>query len=331
MVLWNNATVNKAIEWINDLETKTGTNTLDALTTAYEDINTNTVVLITDDICDQEPHVVLNQVSVISRGRPCHCIYVNSGKNEDKGAIDFLQNLSMSTNGFFKMVNVGRFGIEKIVTISAPRITTSIQFLSSANLIYSPLNLPTSSSLTTTTTATANFAPSQSMTTSLSNESIRSSSQVTANSNAQSACYLVPTQSLIDQVSKDKIESNCSSHIQTAAHLLINQPVVARVELDGYFYRGKVVEQVVGDTFTVQFALNGKNEIVQKTPLYDIIHYEDAVRHPIQLNDFVLAYVDGKRKYGPAVVLSGFEVRGQEMCSYQTSRSPVGHRPRVRV
>ena len=37
MVLWQSATVNKAIDWIRDLETKTGTNTLDALLTAFQD------------------------------------------------------------------------------------------------------------------------------------------------------------------------------------------------------------------------------------------------------------------------------------------------------
>ena len=127
MVLWQSATVNKAIDWIKDLDTKTGTNTLDALLTAFQDESCHSIVLVTDDIPDQEPYTVLNQISLISRGRPVHCIYILNGREEDRSAVEFLQNLSQVTRGSFKIVNVGRFGIEKITPINSTDLTTSVQ------------------------------------------------------------------------------------------------------------------------------------------------------------------------------------------------------------
>jgi hypothetical protein len=67
MVLWNQATVGNAVNWIKDLETKTGTNTLDALVAAFQDSNAHSVVLVTDDISDQDPFTVLNEVDNLSK------------------------------------------------------------------------------------------------------------------------------------------------------------------------------------------------------------------------------------------------------------------------
>lgn len=60
--------IERACEWVRQLECKTGTNTLDALVRALEDEKTTAVCLLTDDLCDQQPYVVLNRVSQISRG-----------------------------------------------------------------------------------------------------------------------------------------------------------------------------------------------------------------------------------------------------------------------
>ena len=65
--------------------------------------------------------------------------------------------------------------------------------------------------------------------------------------------------------------------------------------------------------FTIQFGPNthGKYRdcFYQDTAIYDIIHYEDAIRHPIRDNDKVLALVDGVERYAPAEVMEGFEKR----------------------
>ena len=64
----------------------------------------------------------------------------------------------------------------------------------------------------------------------------------------------------------------------------------------------------------VQFGPNNhgkfKDCFYQDTAIYDIIHYEDTMCHPINNNDKVLALIDGAEKYAPAEVLEGFEKRG---------------------
>ena len=126
-VLWNSATVNNAINWIKDLETKTGTNTLDALMTAFQDPNCHSVVLVTDDLPDQDAYSILNQISVVSRGRPVHCIYILNGNEEDRSALQFLQNLATITRGTLKIVSIGRFGVEKISPLNLFDLTSTLQ------------------------------------------------------------------------------------------------------------------------------------------------------------------------------------------------------------
>ena len=142
MVLWNTATVNSCINWITDLETKTGTNTLDALITSFHDNNTNAVVLVTDDLPDQDAYTILDQVSQYSKGRPVHCIYISSSREDDQAAIEFLQNLATITRGSFKIVTIGRFGVEKITPICSFDAVTTFQL---ANLALNASGYPNSS------------------------------------------------------------------------------------------------------------------------------------------------------------------------------------------
>ena len=66
---------------------------------------------------------MLEQVSLASRGRAVHCVYVNvsdrrrESEHEDTRVIEFLQNLATLTKGSFKIVTVGRYGVERITPI----------------------------------------------------------------------------------------------------------------------------------------------------------------------------------------------------------------------
>jgi len=126
-VLWNKATVNSCIDWIKDLETKTGTNTLDAILTAFSDEKCHAACLVTDDIPDQEPYMVLNQVSMIANGRPVHCIYVLNGREEDRTTTEFLQNMAQITQGSLKIVDCDRHGILKITPIGCYDAPSCVQ------------------------------------------------------------------------------------------------------------------------------------------------------------------------------------------------------------
>lgn len=148
MVLWNTATVNSALDWIRDLESKTGTNTLDALTLAFQDAHTHSVVLVTDDIPDQDPYLVLNQVSQMARGRPVHCIYITTNnREEDRSALEFLQNLATITKGSFKIVSIGQNGaIDRITPIGSVDSSTLNQL---SNLTINSLSAIPSSAMAT--------------------------------------------------------------------------------------------------------------------------------------------------------------------------------------
>ncbi len=124
---------------------------MDALLTAFQDTMTHGVVLVTDDICDQDPFSLINQVSQVARGRPVHCIYITTSgmsrgerDDEDQAAIQFLQNLSTVTRGSFKIVSIGRFGIDKITPVSSPSDLCTVYQL--ANLTRASLNLNEGSS-----------------------------------------------------------------------------------------------------------------------------------------------------------------------------------------
>ncbi|XP_040417046.1 trichohyalin-like isoform X2 [Cygnus olor] len=100
-----------------------------------------------------------------------------------------------------------------------------------------------------------------------------------------------------------------------ASSFLRGARVLARKEADGYYYLGHVAQEVKGsrERFVIEFdkscALKGKVELrMQETPLYDILHYEDARRQPLAPGDRVLAPWEAKaERFGPGTVLKVME------------------------
>ena len=117
MVMCTPQTVAVAKDWIEKLDVKTGTNTLDALMTAFRDPSCDAVCLVTDGHPDQHPTDILDSVSYVAQNRPVHCIYIYTGEPEPS-ASEFLQDLAMETYGSFHVVAVTLHGsIEKITPI----------------------------------------------------------------------------------------------------------------------------------------------------------------------------------------------------------------------
>ncbi|XP_032913261.1 trichohyalin-like [Catharus ustulatus] len=96
-----------------------------------------------------------------------------------------------------------------------------------------------------------------------------------------------------------------------ASRVLRGARVLARRETDGFYYLGRIVQELKGtrEGFLIEFdqscALKGKVQCGwQETPLYDILHYEDARRHPLAPGDRVLAPWEAPAKrFGPGTVL----------------------------
>jgi hypothetical protein len=345
-VLWNPATVNNAVEWIKDLETKTGTNTLDALLLAFDDPTTHSIVLVTDGIPDQEPYILLNQISMVSRGRPIHCIYISATREDDKGAIQFCQNLSTITRATFKIVSVGRFGVEKITPMSTYDLCTAFQLsnmtlnasfpVNYSNSLHLSSNLNPIISSTLTYPKMVSAEPSTLVYPSLvacPRILVTTDGRIPLKSIAWSRYRPVKVLHNGNVIGLTAVESSLPAfkdiaYSPDAGSLLISKTVLARSDIDGYYYRGKIISQILAHRFMIELGptANGKykDSYYQDTAIYDIIHYEDAVRHSIKLHDKVLAPFDSNDKYAPAEVLEGYERRDDpSSTSHSAKNEPI--------
>ncbi|XP_060100423.1 uncharacterized protein LOC132575750 [Heteronotia binoei] len=100
-------------------------------------------------------------------------------------------------------------------------------------------------------------------------------------------------------------------------HLKINDlqrgiQVLARKKIDGYFYRGHIIQHMEGSRghILIEFERSKKAPKVkadfrmQETPLYDVVHHEDGRWQPVAVGDRVLAPWEKKgERYGPGTAL----------------------------
>ena len=106
-----------AAQWISDLQATTSTNMLDALLSAFSDINCGAVYLVTDGNPDQHPTEILDNVAYMSQNRPVHCFYLQTGE-QHQSSVEFLRELAMETYGSFHVILVSQAGaIERILPI----------------------------------------------------------------------------------------------------------------------------------------------------------------------------------------------------------------------
>ncbi|XP_066042955.1 uncharacterized protein C11orf16 homolog [Chamaea fasciata] len=94
-------------------------------------------------------------------------------------------------------------------------------------------------------------------------------------------------------------------------------PVLARGELDGFYYPGTVKEEIESERgmflveFTKPLVSRGRHPVcVQKTGKDDILEYVNGMKHSLLPGDRVLApWEPDKARYGPGTVLRGIETR----------------------
>jgi hypothetical protein len=115
MVKCTPQTVAVASAWVQRLSPQTGTNTMEALLSAFQNKACDAVCLITDGLPDQNPTDVLDTVVYASQNRPVHSYYVQSGAPETK-ATEFLQSLAMETYGSFHIITASDGGLVERIT-----------------------------------------------------------------------------------------------------------------------------------------------------------------------------------------------------------------------
>ena len=126
-------TVAVAAQWINSLSATTGTDTLDALLTAFADPVCDAVYLITDGLPDKPTSEILDHVAYASNNRPVHCYFIQSSE-PDSAATDFLQDLAAETFGSFHVITVTEHGaIERITPVYHAEATPHPSVIRSTN------------------------------------------------------------------------------------------------------------------------------------------------------------------------------------------------------
>lgn len=116
MVRCTPETVTVATKWINELSAKTGTNTQDALLTAFMDPSCQGVYLVTDGLPDKNPGDIVDHVIYASKQRPIHCIYLSTASSIDSAAIEFLEDLAVETYGSLHVVTLTTHGFVERIT-----------------------------------------------------------------------------------------------------------------------------------------------------------------------------------------------------------------------
>ncbi|XP_056197151.1 uncharacterized protein LOC130150323 [Falco biarmicus] len=98
-----------------------------------------------------------------------------------------------------------------------------------------------------------------------------------------------------------------------ASSLVRGARVLARREADGHYYLGHIAQEASRERFLIEFdksrSLKGKVQLcLQETPLYDILHCDDARQQPLAPGDRVLAPWEARaERFGPGTVLKVME------------------------
>lgn len=328
MVKCTPETVQVAEEWISKLKPKTGTNTLDAVVAAFGDPNCRAVYLVTDSIPDQYPGHVIDEVVLAAGNRAVHCFYLQGG-SPDSSTTEFLREMAMETFGSLHVVTVAHHGaIERVTPIYRAEMSAERIVRTTDGNVF-PTN-PKMCSITTTV-GPNDFKIVAEPPTVIPAFGVRplpyslvmppypyclypwpyrhyysyATPQYGWSRYRPAKAWLNHAKNFIDSV---------ISVTPGAGALLIGTKVLARRHSDGLFYMGSVKSQILNNKFLVEFGpcKHGKYKDTeyQETFVYDIVSHADAVRHPVLVQDKVLAPLehDGQR-YAPGVAIDGQEKR----------------------
>ncbi|XP_013387178.1 uncharacterized protein LOC106156466 isoform X2 [Lingula anatina] len=334
MVKCSPQTVKFAAAWIKKLSAKTGTNTQDALLTAFSDQGCEAVYLVTDGLPDQHPSDILDHVSYASQSRPVHCIYLMYGNEADSAATEFLKDLSRETYGSFDIVTITQHGcVEKVTHIfeserAAARIIKSTEGVLYPNEKFCSLTTTLAAPPSSTVYLSPGLQPSVVVAGDTAIVDPIPAPRVVVTKDAvyhiprpryqMWSCYRPAHSWLKEQKQLQELDpSNPVALSPAAGALLIGNRVLARRTEDGLYYMGTVKSQVMADKFLVEFGPckrgKFKDTVYQETHIYDIISYADALRHSIVTEDHVLApWQHEGEKFGPGIVIDGCEKRFAE-------------------
>ncbi|XP_074863287.1 uncharacterized protein LOC142019848 [Carettochelys insculpta] len=277
------STTLEAATWIRSLHSGNGADAVSALALALEDPSCQVVYLITDALSESASEEICSLLAETGESRPVHTVYlVGKPSDYESSTQKMLEKVSRQSGGSFQVISPYPAGATGEVN---PGYSSSIhccnatsKYLSCSLLMGHPK---------------AHFP----------------------------VCGWNPNFSTTPMTTLTN--GNLMDWCTGAPHLLRGARVLARRETDGYYYLGHIAQEVKGSTdrFLIEFEksqwLKDKVQFrMQETPLYDIIHYEDARRQPLASGDRVLAPWEAKgERYGPGTVLKGAESRDVQLAN----------------
>ncbi|XP_054843702.1 uncharacterized protein LOC129335290 [Eublepharis macularius] len=267
------ASVAEAAAWIRALKCENEASVSSAMAAALEDSSCQAVYLFTSGLPEWTAEEICGLLKEAGQARPLHTVYlVGSGKENKNSLQETLEKIAKESGGSFQMITYNSDETEDQIN---PEGTASIHHPDHISK-HCCCSLPTDHHTTTCSPLgmwSLDSPPSL----------LRSTAK----------------EDFVDQFPK-------TNDLQRGIRVL------ARKKTDGYFYLGCVVRHVKGSREHVLIVFerskkspNAKAECrTQETPLYDVIHHEDARWQPVAPGDRVLAPWEKKgERYGPGTVL----------------------------
>nr|XP_006133442.1 uncharacterized protein LOC102449238 [Pelodiscus sinensis] len=283
MVKCSLSSIIEAAAWIRTLQCGKGADAVGALALALEDPTCQVVYLVTNALSESASEEICSLLAETGETRPVHTVYlVEKPSDYESSTQKVLEKVARQSGGSFQVITPHSSGAAGEVN---PECTSSIHCCNAISKYQSCSLLMGYPKGHFPVCGWSRNSPSKPLTT--------------------------------------LIKGNIMNWFPEAPHLLRGARVLARRETDGYYYLGHIAQEVKGsrECFLIEFEksrlLRGKVQFrMQETPLYDIIHYEDARRQPLAPGDRVLApwEANGER-YGPGTVLKGAESTDTQLAS----------------
>nr|XP_021330086.1 uncharacterized protein C11orf16 homolog isoform X2 [Danio rerio] len=270
--------VYEALSWIHTLQTSSGRDFHTALALAFSDPACHSVHLVTSSVPDNPTQCLASLSTMVTR--PVHTFYISDKTSINSDTSSFLQCLISTTRGScYIMALNSAGGVEEV------------------SLLHS-----TDDSIQKTTYA---------------EDTLRSMdfNQVPYYNCTSCVCSIPYWCSPVNPFSTVSCDS---ARVMQATELFPGKRVLARREMDGFYYLGTIIHQGTGNLYMVEFDKSGMNgntfvetlNIVQPTCQPDMVNLAIAHGHSIVPGDTVLApWEPEMRRYGPGRVIYGMEPR----------------------
>ncbi|XP_058607266.1 uncharacterized protein C11orf16 homolog isoform X3 [Onychostoma macrolepis] len=274
--------VYEALSWIHTLQTSPGRDLHSALALAFSDPACQSVHLVTSGLPDNPPQCLASVSTLVMR--PVNTFYISDKTPMNTDISDFLQCITCTTRGSCYVMTLN----------SAGNVDQLSLLHSTDDMIQKPSH---SEDPWRSTGSLIDFSQVQYY-------------------NCTSCVCSVPC--WCSPMNPFSTVSCVSARVMRGAELFPGCRVLARREIDGFYYLGTIIHQGRGNLYTVEFDKFGSEgntfmetlNTVQQTCQPDMVSLASAHRHSIIPGDTVLApWEPDMRQYGPGRVISGMELR----------------------